>query len=158
IKPGQTLSGFSFQSPNAPITIRFYAQGFTPVPAAADAGDLDDAGLMLPDYTNDSIIGVTQGPSPSNPTIQPSGLGFFNFVGLTNGAVVKAPLSVGIHFNPSAGTINTTTFNVTLNGQDITSTFKATGVGSDLTATISGSLIANGMNVLQGSVSGIPNG
>jgi hypothetical protein len=158
IRPGQTLTGFSFQSLRAPTAIKFYAQGFTQIPQAVDAGDLDAAGYVLKDFTDDSIIGITQGPAPSNPSVQPSGLGFFNFVNLINEAVVKAPISVGVHFNASAGTIDTTTFHASLNGQDITSAFTPTGNGSDLAATLNesaSSTIVNGRNVLEGSVSGI---
>lgn len=160
VQPGQTLSGFSFQSPQSPTVVKFYAQGFTQIPQAVDAADLYNAGYALTDYTNDSIIGVTQAPAPTNASSQPSGLGFFNFLQLTNGAVRQSPVAVGIHFNTAAATLNLTSLIVTLNGQDVTSQFASTGSGSDLTATFntSGSPLVSGANVLQGMVSGTPTG
>jgi hypothetical protein len=160
IKPGQALAGFSFQSPQPPTVVRFYAQGFTQMPSAVDAGDLDDAGYVLKDYVDDSIIGVTQAPTPTNASSQPSGLGFFNFLQLTNGAVRQSPVTVGVHFNVGAATIDTTSFHAELNGQDVTSHFTPTGSGSDLSATFNtpGSPLISGTDVLQGMVSGTPTG
>jgi hypothetical protein len=160
IKPGQTLGGFSFQSLRPPMAIKFYAQGFTQIPQAVDAGDLFEAGYLMKDFTDNSIIGVTQGPTPTDPSTQPSGLGFFNFLQITNGAVRKSPVSVGVHFNQSVGTIDVTSFHASLNGKDITAAFSPTGTGSDLAAALdkSSSPLVDDKNVLEGVVSGIPTG
>jgi hypothetical protein len=156
VKPGQTLAGFSFQSPKPPTAVKFYAQGFTQPPQAVDAGDLDAAGYVLKDYTDDSIIGVTQAPTPTDRASQPSGLGFFNFVQLINGAVRQSPVTVAVHFNSAVGIININSFQASLNGQDVTKLFTATGNGSDLSASLDllTSPLVTGSNVLQGTVSG----
>jgi hypothetical protein len=158
VKPGQSLSGFSFQSAAAPTTVKFYGQGFTQLPDAVDAGDLEAAGYALKGYVDDSVIGVTQAPSPSNSIDQPSGLGFFNFVGLINGAVRKTPVTVGVHFNMNAGLLDPSSFTATLNGKSITKLFKLTGNGSDLTASLDpgNSTLVSGTNILLGTVSGTP--
>jgi hypothetical protein len=159
VSPGTSLGGFSFQSPNPPTSIRFYAQGFTPIPETSDAGDLEDAGLFVSDFTSNSIIGVTQGPTPSNSGLQPSGLGFLDFKGLGNNAVVKSPFVVGIHFDTSVGMVYPSTFHISLNGQDITNQFTSSGSGYDLVATIAAPLHTDaGGNVLDAVVSGIPTG
>jgi len=102
---------------------------------------------------------VTQGTLPEQSS-QPSGLGFFNFLQLTNGAVRQSPVTVGVHFNVGAATIDTTSFHAELNGQDVTSQFTPTGSGSDLSATFNtpGSPLISGTDVLQGMVSGTPTG
>jgi hypothetical protein len=159
IKPGQTFGGFSFQSPRPPVTVKYYAQGFTQLPQAVDEGDLLESGAPK-DFTHDSIVGIAQGPSPTDPSIQPSSLGFFNFVGLSNEAVRKTPVSVGVHFNQLAGTIDVTSFHAALNGQNVTTAFTPTGIGSDLNATLnqSSSPLLDGENVLEAVVSGVPHG
>ena len=56
IKPGQTLSGFSFQTPYAAGTIDFLAQGFKPIPV------LDDDAGQQPSVFDGGFRGTTTGP------------------------------------------------------------------------------------------------
>jgi hypothetical protein len=48
ILPGETLGGFSFQSPEPPTTVVFYARGFAPIPSAVSEDDFDSAGIEIP--------------------------------------------------------------------------------------------------------------
>jgi hypothetical protein len=153
IQPGQSLAGFSFQSAKPPTAIRIYVQGFAPIPAAGDAGDLDEAGYQSLDLTQDSVITLSQGPQPSNSAVQLSGQGFMTFVGLGSG-MVQAPLTVGVQFNSQA--VNQSGFVATLNGVDVTQNFAPTSPGTkaNLTATfaVGTSPLQNGPNVLEASV------
>ena len=139
--------------------MRFYAQGFTPIPQAVDAADISAAEYSTPDYTNSSIIGATQGPSPSSTTLQPSAAGFFSFTGLINNAVVKSPLAVGVQFNTTTVTLNTASLHIVLNGIDITSAFVASGQGGRAATLGPVPLtLKTGVNLLEGVVAGIANG
>jgi hypothetical protein len=62
IKPGQTLSGFSFQSPNPPGAFAFFAQGFKPLKILEN-----DTSEQL-DMFDDSFEGTTTGPIRLLPT------------------------------------------------------------------------------------------
>jgi hypothetical protein len=57
IKPGQSLSGFSFLSPDPPATIQVIAQGFQQLPVLDENADTDSGGLTV-----NSFNGTVQGP------------------------------------------------------------------------------------------------
>lgn len=59
IKPGQTLEGFSFESPDAPGTVDLVAQGFQKIP---DLVSEDDA--QQPELFDGAFTGTTTGPAP----------------------------------------------------------------------------------------------
>jgi Calx-beta domain len=61
IKPGQTLGGFSFQSPDPPGRVDFYAQGFKPIPTIDDESEGGPASDL-----DESFKGITTGPKQSN--------------------------------------------------------------------------------------------
>jgi probable HAF family extracellular repeat protein len=56
IRPGQSLGGFSFQSPYPPGTVDLFAQGFKPLPSIVDDGG------PQPNYFDGSFKGTTTGP------------------------------------------------------------------------------------------------
>jgi hypothetical protein len=62
IKPGQTLEGFSFQSPAPPSSVDFYAHGFKPIPIV----DNETEAVEVASDLDDSFKGITTGPKPSN--------------------------------------------------------------------------------------------
>lgn len=64
IKPGQTLGGFSFRSPDPPATARFFAEGFTKLPQVTeDVGELPQEGEEVLDFTENSFTGFTSAPT-----------------------------------------------------------------------------------------------
>ena len=155
IMAGQTLSGFSFQSTAPPTAVRFFAQGFTQLPRAVDAQDVDAAGLSVPDYTGDATIGVTQGPTPTTSSAQPSAQGLFTFNGIVNSAVLHGTtVPVEVQFNALATQADRSTFHASLNGQDVTALFVADaqgGIGAVLGSPAA--LLKTGANTLRGTLS-----
>jgi dockerin type I repeat protein len=160
IVPGQKLSGFSFQSSAPPSAVSAYVQGFTKLPQTVDAGDLSTAGYRTVDFTDNSIVALTEGPSPTSYSVQPSGAGFFSFTSLVNQQVTKSPITVGVHFDLSLGTVETGSLHASLNGVDITSLFAMSGKGPDLVARldVGSTPLVPGANFLEGIVSATPNG
>ena len=64
IGPGETLAGFSFQSPIGPQSATYYAQGFVQIPSANDPEDIPAAGydVTLLDFRQNSKTGTTDAP------------------------------------------------------------------------------------------------
>lgn len=63
IKPGETLAGFSFQSPKPAGPVRFFAEGFTKLPqVTGDVGELPQEGEEILEFTQNSFRGTTLGP------------------------------------------------------------------------------------------------
>jgi len=158
VKPGQSLSGFSFQTPQPTTTVKFYAQGFTQLPVAGDVGDLDAAGYILKDDEDDSIIGVTRGPLPTSTSDQPSALGFFSFEHIINDAVLKSPVTISVHLNQAAGSFDPKSLRISLNGSNITALFTPNLTNSDLQGLLSlqSTPLIVGKNILEGTLPGIP--
>lgn len=67
IKPGDSLSGFSFQSTQGPGAVKFYVTGFAPIPpqpSELDAEKLEEDCPQLARHILDqAVVGLTQGPS-----------------------------------------------------------------------------------------------
>ncbi len=67
IEPGDSLGGFSFQSPQGPGAVKFYVTGFAPVgplPTEADAERIEENCPQLArNILDQAVIGLTQGPS-----------------------------------------------------------------------------------------------
>jgi hypothetical protein len=59
IKPGQTLNGFSFESPDAPGTVDLLAQGFQKIPDLVSEDD-----TQQPELFDSSFTGTTTAPAP----------------------------------------------------------------------------------------------
>jgi hypothetical protein len=62
LRPGQSLTGFSFQSPYAPSITDFAAQVATTIPLYNESDDAQDP----PNMFADSFSGTTQGPASPN--------------------------------------------------------------------------------------------
>jgi hypothetical protein len=159
VSPGKSLSGFSFQSPNPPDSAIIYAQGFTPLSSAVDAGDLLVTNSEIKAFEDNSVIGVTTAPrgdSAIQGTGQKSVDGFLAFLNLTNKAVRASPISVSLKFSISGETIDRSTFAASLNGVDVTSSFGRGVSPADLVAsfTSGASPLRNGRNVLYATVLG----
>ncbi len=159
ISPGKSLSGFSFQSPNPPDSAIIYAQGFTPLPSAVDAGDLLVTNNEIKTFEDNSVIGVTTAPrgdSAIQETGQKSVDGFLAFLNLTNKAVRSSPVSVSVKFSVNGETVDRSTFAASLNGVDVTSLFVPGISPADLVANFisGGPPLKNGRNVLYATVSG----
>lgn len=163
IKPGQSLSGFSFQSPNPPDSATAYFQGFTQLPVVADAGgsgtavaDLTD---KIKDFADDSLIGLATAPrgnSATQPTGQKSVDGFLSFLNLPNKVSSRSPVTVSVKFSINGETVDRSSFAATLNGRDVTSSFGPGIAPADLVAVfdISSSPLQTGRNVIVATVVG----
>ncbi len=160
IKPGQTLSGFSFRSPNPPGPAQFFAQGFTKLPqVVGDAGELD---CEILDFTENSFTGFTSAPTPITGESFPGGRrpgvdGFLVFLNITDDDTLTAPVAIVIKFSLNGETVDRSTFRATLNGVDVTNAFVAGGRQGDLTAVfdLGSSPLQLGRNVLITTVDGI---
>ncbi|HXH83400.1 MAG TPA: hypothetical protein VNN07_10775 [Candidatus Tectomicrobia bacterium] len=163
IKPGQTLGGFSFQSPDPPAGNRFFVEGFTKLPAVTeDVGELPRGGEELEDFTMPSVSGMTVSPSRVSPTPFPCGRRpavdtFLVFTNIADGDTRPAPLAVIVKFGPNGETVDRSTFRATLNRIDVTGAFVPTAGGSgDLVAVfaLGSSPLQVGRNVLLTTVVG----
>ncbi len=129
IKQGQALSGFSFQSPDPPDLIDFFAQGFTQLPVlGVDVPDPEEPFTPPgPFDPSQSFKGSTQGPHFSSQLFaggrRPAVDGFLEFQNLTNRATKPAPVQVDILFGANGETVFQDTFKALLNNQDVTAQF-----------------------------------
>jgi len=117
IKPGETLTGFSFRSPSPPDTAKFYAQGFTKLPVVS--GDISDE--QIPDWTEDSFTGTTIGPVGTH---SPQGDAFLLLIDADSISKETAPT------NFSEADINLPTANIGYRSQ---LTYFAGNVGAEIT-------------------------
>ncbi|MBX3328727.1 MAG: hypothetical protein KF682_22890, partial [Nitrospira sp.] len=137
IKPGQTLGGFSLQSPSPPQAVKFYAKGFAQIPTATNEDDFND--ITIPVFPDDSKAGVTLGPRRTDNLIfaggrRPSVDGFLGFAGTQNGETRQLPVSILIRFAVNGETVFLDTFKAALNREDVTQRFIKTGNGSERVA------------------------
>ncbi|MFO0779770.1 MAG: hypothetical protein U0223_19435 [Nitrospira sp.] len=160
IKPGQTLGGFSLQSPSPPQAVKFYAKGFAQIPTATNEDDFND--ITIPVFPDDSKAGVTLGPRRTDNVIfaggrRPSVDGFLGFAGTQNGETRQLPVSILIRFAVNGETVFLDTFKAALNREDVTQRFIKTGNGSERVALfeLGQSPIVLGRNVLTTSVDGM---
>ncbi len=75
VKPGKSLSGFSFKSPNPPGSIQYFPDGFTQLPMSVATADNDDPDLNCPniDQENPQFRGMATGitTGPMDPSVLP---------------------------------------------------------------------------------------
>lgn len=157
IKPGQTLSGFSFQSPDPPGVVDFYAQGFTyipdvedlpdPPPAYFDAGESFKGQAKGPKYSDQLFLGGRRGAVD----------GFLAFRNIANRDTKFAPVQIDIEFGINGETVDQNTFKAYLNSQDVTADFKMTGTKTRRAVFSAGhiALQVDGRNTLLTTVQGI---
>jgi len=160
IKPGETLGGFSFQSPEGPTTVLFYAQGYAPVPQADDEDDFE--GIEIPIFTENSFIGSTVGPGRDDGVVfaggrRPSVDGFLGFVGVNDRDTLILPVVISLRFAVNGETVDTSTFTAQLNRVDVAGSFQPTGNGDERVGIfdLAGSPVVVGRNVLVTSIDGI---
>ena len=160
IKPNETLGGFSFQSPEGPTTVLFYAQGYAPVPQADSEDDFE--GIFFPTFTENSLIGSTIGPGRDDGVTfaggrRPSVDGFLGFVGVNDRDTLILPVAISLLFAVNGETVDTSTFTAQLNRVAVTGSFQPTGNGDERVAIfdLADSPIVVGRNVLVTSVEGI---
>ena len=161
LKPGETKSGFSFQTFAAPSDGKFYAQGFKKLPQVSqDAEELTEAGFTVPPLTEDSFSGITTVPilQPYGGGRRPAIDGFLVFLNVQrDGNVFVSPATLVVKFAANGESVNRTTFKATLNQKDVTSLFVPdTTYGGDLVAqfTLQNSPLVIGRNVLITTVDG----
>ena len=160
VKPGQSLGGFSFQSPDPPTTGTFYAAGFAQLPIEG----VDFPPGMSPDvptFPDDVFAGQSSSPLRVESTFlggrRPAVDAFVTFLTLKDGDSKVAPVLVDIAFGPNGETVYADTFRASLNGVDITGQFVA--ISSTRRRAYlqlaSGSALKSGVNVLTTSVDGM---
>lgn len=161
LRPGATVSGFRFVSPDPPGDVTFYAQGETPIPVIAPGND--DVAIPDQNITVDSVNGTTIGPVPINPLDffeggrRPAVDGFLVFLNLADGDTKTNPIGIVIRFGVRGENVDGTTFTATLNGVDVTASFAASpGVGDRVGLFTAGSSpLTLGKNVLITGVDGV---
>ena len=128
VKPGQALTGFSFETPDAPTIGVFYATGFVLLPIEGIhfpvGGDLPP----LPGYPDDAFKGQTQAPERVFDSSFPGGRrpavdAFLVFMTLKDSDSKVSPVLIDIVFGPNGETVYQQTFRAALNGVDITDRF-----------------------------------
>lgn len=162
INPGETLGGFSFQSPEPPTTVIFYAQGFALLPTSVSEDDFDLAEIEIPTALENSFIGSTVGPGLDDNIIftggrRPSVDGFLGFVGLAGDReTLLRPVTMVVRFGVNGETVDTSTFHAELNRVDVTGSFTPTGNADEMLAVfeLAASPLVVGRNVLATSVEG----
>jgi len=164
IKPGQSLGGFTFQSPDPPNTVRFFAQGFTKLPqVTSDVEELPQGGQEIPDFTDDSFIGTSVGPTRAAGTPpflggrRPAVDGFLVFTNIASNDTRSAPVAIMIHFSQNGETVDRSTFHATLNSIDVTSAYVPDTATGNLVGVfdLGTSPLQSGRNVLLTTVNGI---
>ena len=158
IKPGQTLSGFSFQSAYPQSPGQFYAGGWVPIliegvdfPEGQEPQD--------PGFPANMFRGALAAAPFSNPTLEfggrrPSVDGFLVFTSINDLGSYQAPLLIDILFGQQGEVVDTSTFKATLNGTDITSQFVALDPRRRRVQLSVGGALKAGKNVLTTSVQG----
>lgn len=161
LKPGETKGGFSFQTFAAPLTGKFYAQGFKKLPQVSeDAEELAEAGLTVAPLTEDSYSSTTTAPTlpPYGGGRRPAVDGFLVFLNVQRqGTVFALPATLVIKFSANGESVDRATFKATLNQRDVTNLFVPdTTYGGDLVAQLTpqNSPLVLGRNVLITSVDG----
>lgn len=160
IKPGQSLGGFSFQSPEGPRAVTFFAQGFAKAPQADSEDDFDDT--VFPTFEENSFEGTTIGAGLDDGIVfaggrRPSVDGFLGFIGVEDRATLAAPVALVIRFAVNGETVDVSTFSAQLNRVDVTGLFQPTGNSDEMLALfdLAVSPLVVGRNVLNTSVEGI---
>jgi len=163
VAQGASLVGFSFQSPDPPANVPFFAQGETKLPEVGE----DDSDFpyeeLVHDFTQDSFNGSTVGPTPIDETQfftggrRPAVDSFLVFLNLSDGDARPAPAAIVVKLGIGGETVDPTTFRARLNGTDVTSSFVPNGQPGELVGLfdLGSSPLAAGRNVLLTSVEGL---
>ncbi len=140
--------------------MKFYVEGWVPVPAATEEGEIDEEDL--PVFPDSAKAGTTLGPGLDDNIIfdggrRPSVDGFLAFVGNENRETRTLPITIIVRFGVNGETVFPDTFTASLNRVDVTQDFIMTGNGDERVAffELGSSPIVVGRNVLVTSVDGI---
>lgn len=156
IKPGQQLTGFSFQSHAAPGSVVFYGQGYVRGPLA-EPGDADDENATVtPDFTQIGVNGRTLGPVSASLSGSQSVRDFVAILAPSDGDILSSPAEIRLKFAIGGESVDRSTFRAALNGIDVTDSFTSGGSGADLQASFSlgGAALQSGVNDFLATVSG----
>jgi hypothetical protein len=158
IKPGQTLSGFSFQSAYPQSPGEFYAGGWVPI--LIEGVDFPEGQEpQTPGFPANMFRGALAASPFSNPTLEfggrrPAVDGFLVFTSIKDGGSYPAPLLIDVLFGQQGEVVDTSTFKATLNGVDITSQFVTLDPKRRRAQVTIGSALKMGKNVLTTSIQG----
>lgn len=159
VRPGGTLSGFSFQSPYPPSPGIFYAGAWVPIPIEGvdfPLGQEPERG----DFPMNRLSGAVDGPLKSDVLFmggrRPAVDGFLVFANLRDGGFYASPVIVDILFSQNGENVLQSTFKAALNGVDVTNRFLVvdTNRRRAVFEAIPGSPLQVGKNTLATSVSG----
>jgi hypothetical protein len=154
IKPGQTLAGFSFRSPYPPSSGEFLANGWEPIQVEGVDFPVGTLQPVAPSFPDDQFRGSVAAPLKDDRLAlggrRPAVDAFVTFGGISDGALLQAPVIVDIVFGPYGEIVDQATFAATLNGTNVTSTFVrvATDRLRGYFAVAPGSRLKIGKNVL----------
>ena len=130
IKPKQTLTGFSFQSPDPPSTGEYYAMGWVPIPIE---GVDFPAGQQpyQPNFPDTLFKGYTQTPARTEFQFpggrRPAVDNFLVFLTLKDNDRRQGSVLIEVAFGVSGESVNQNTFNAKLNNVDVTAQFVVMG-------------------------------
>lgn len=159
IKPGKTLSGFSFQSPDPPDPGIFYAGGFVRIPIEG-VDFVAGQEPAQPDWPDNNFKGQTKVPHYSDKLFlggrRGAVDGFLAFRNITNRGTKVAPVQIDIEFGVNGETVDQSTFTAYLNSRDVTAEFIATGPKTRRAIFNAGhvALVLSGRNTLLTTVQG----
>lgn len=160
VKPGSSLSGFSFQSayPASPSVV--YLGAWIPVPVeGVDFPEGEEP--HVPDFPLDQLQRTVDGPERNDRLTlggrRPAVDGFLVFTNLKDNTTYSSPVVMDILFSQNGEAVNQASFNATLNGVDVSSKFLPIDVNRrravfDLST---GSALKLGKNVMQTTVEGV---
>jgi hypothetical protein len=159
IKPGQSLSGFSFESPFPFSPGAVYAGGWVPI--LVEGVDFPDGQEPTsPPYPANMFLTAVAAAPMFSETLEyggrrPSVDGFLVFTSIKDGGVYKAPLLLDVSFGQLGELVDVKTFKAILNGIDITSQFLAVDPKRRRTMLPIGLALKVGKNVLVTTVNGV---
>lgn len=158
IKPGQSRSGFSFQSAFPGAQGPFYAGGFVTVPVEG-VDFLEGQEPATPDHPLHLALGTLANAPMFNPSLEfggrrPSVDGYAVFTTIKDGGAYSAPLLLDVKFGQQGEIVDQATFKATLNGIDITREFVAIAPNQIRARLPIGAALKSGKNVLVTAVQG----
>lgn len=163
VKPGATLSGFSFQSPYPPSPGIFYAGGWVPIPLEGiDFPEGQEP--AIPEFPMNLLSGEVTGPLKSDTAYlggrRPAVDGFLVFMNMRDGEAYSTPVIVDILFSQNGENVLLPSFKASLNGQDVTASFKEIDVNRRRAVFEAGggSALKIGKNTLDTAVDGTVTG
>lgn len=159
IKPGETMTGFSFKSFSPPGSGTGISQTFAPLPSADDAEELSGLPYSSTLPEENGYRFATTVPTPDadwDGNRRPSVDGFLVFANVSNPARFKGHALIVVRFAAGGESAQRDTFRATLNSEDVTGLFQYNAAYKGYAARfdLGASPLRIGNNVLLTSVSG----